>query len=294
MLPYLTSRRFVLIISFHLRQRDIGKCADHKGRTLETSFWTHRKTLMQEASVKITGKVSEMPTSNQSAIMWSNGKPCCVPKGQCPYQGLRVLRSIQSLQSRAITIMAVCFSREERAMQTAMLCYQGCEGYKTNTPPPPRTSQSHNFSFSCRTVQVTDTYMARVTLFLSYISFFCKLYFYTEKKVFFETFNGKPTRMPTTEGWSNFNILICIRNVTDLIFSRYTDYSDSFPICLPSDFRKIAKSDHELRDVFRPHGTTCLPLDGFSWNSIWVFFAYEGVSKILRTCAAICGSAKPR
>jgi len=47
-----------------------------------------------------------------------------------------------------------------------------------------------------------------------------------------------------------------------------------FSIC--RCFRKIAKSDYWLRRVspsVRPHGTTRLPLDVFSWNFIFEYFA---------------------
>ena len=37
---------------------------------------------------------------------------------------------------------------------------------------------------------------------------------------------------------------------------------------------KIAKSDYQLRRVsVRPHGATRLPLDGFSWNVVFEYFA---------------------
>jgi len=54
------------------------------------------------------------------------------------------------------------------------------------------------------------------------------------------------------------------------IFRKYHDTRLGFHIALLTDFRrvcKIAESDYYLRHVClpaRPHGTTRLPLDGFS------------------------------
>jgi hypothetical protein len=51
--------------------------------------------------------------------------------------------------------------------------------------------------------------------------------------------------------------------------------------------RKTSKSDYQLRHVspsVRPHGTTRLPLDGFSWTlcRFWWNWIVEYVSKILQ------------
>ena len=192
--PHLTSWRSILILSFHLRLEDINKCGDYKGRPLVT---IHCESSGHPKCRKLQSKQLArwarcQPVINQPFYIWSKGKPFCSHMVQLPSQGLRLLLSIQSIQSSAITIMIVCLSREERAIPRMMLCYQGCEGYKTCTPP--RTSLSHPSPFSCRTVQVTDKYIARVTAIslLHFISFFANYIFTPKRNRIQKPFMGKP------------------------------------------------------------------------------------------------------
>ena len=169
--------------------------------------------------------------------MWSDGKPSCFHTFQLPSQGLWILLSIQSLQSSAITIR-LSASHDKRG-PCRELCYQACEGYKSSTPTPTNIAvtslplQLQNSS-SDRQVYwlVTSAYLFLFLFFFSFL-FFCELYFSVRKKIFSENFHGKPVKIPITWEWSNSNTLICVRNITNLIFGRYTYCTDSFPLCLP-------------------------------------------------------------
>jgi len=143
--PHLTAWRSILILSSHLCLGETNKCGDYKFRILVSIHCEcsrHRKCWKRQ-SKQLARWARCQPVINQPFYILSNGKPSCCHMVQLPSQGLRLLLSIQSIQSSAITIMIVCLSREERAIPRMMLCYQGCEGYKTFTPLPPHEHLFH-------------------------------------------------------------------------------------------------------------------------------------------------------